>query len=80
MAQNKIDIINLAQPIYKKCESCDCVRDVFYKMNIFDAKTGSMLVGDFDLCQSCGENISDILNIKVEKEVTVNEFKFEGLQ
>jgi len=80
MAQNKIDIINLAQPIYKKCECCDRVRDVFYKMTIYDAKTGKMLVGDFDLCQSCGENISDILNISVEKEITINEFKFEALK
>ncbi|HLS36618.1 MAG TPA: hypothetical protein VK061_10285 [Bacillota bacterium] len=76
MPENKIDIVTLAQAVYKKCECCDRVRDVFFEMNIFDAKTGKMLVGDFDLCKSCGENMSDILNISVDTESTVREFSF----
>lgn len=77
MAQNKIDLVTMAQTVYKKCECCNNVRDIFFKMQIFDAKTGKMLVGDFDLCKTCGENISDILNVKVETEHTVKEFSFE---
>jgi hypothetical protein len=79
MAANKIKIINLAQPVYKKCECCNRVKDILFKMSILDAKTGTMLVGDFDLCQNCGENISDVLNLDIKKEVTVKGFSFEGL-
>lgn len=79
MAVNEIKIMTLAQPIYQKCECCNRVKDVYFKMSILDAKTASMLVGDFDLCKKCGENISDILNLKLQTEVTVNEFSFGEL-
>lgn len=79
MAHNEIKIISLAQPVYKKCECCNRVKDIFFKMSILDAKTATMLVGDFELCTKCGENISDILNLPLQKEVTVSEFSFEGL-
>lgn len=79
MAANKIKIISFAQPVYKKCECCNRVKDIFYKMSILDAKTASMLVGDFELCKNCGENISDVLNLELQDEVTVSEFTFKGL-
>ena len=74
----KIKIISLAQPIYKKCECCNRVKDVFYKLNIFDSQTGQKLVGDIDFCKSCGENFSDIMHVQLPaSELVITEFKFE---
>lgn len=74
---DKLTITPLAQTVYKKCDCCGRVRDVFFKLIIYDSKTGRMLVGDFSLCKTCGENFSDILNIKVSTENVVTEFKFD---
>lgn len=75
---DKLKIIPLAQPVYKKCECCNRVKDVFFKLNIFDSKSASMLVGDIDFCKSCGENFSDILHIALpDTNLVVTEFTFE---
>lgn len=75
---DKLRIIPLAQPVYKKCECCGRVKDVFFKLNIFDSRTGTMLVGDIDFCKSCGENFSDILHMPLpDLEHVVMDFKFE---
>ncbi|HZW68986.1 MAG TPA: hypothetical protein VFF20_10385 [Pseudogracilibacillus sp.] len=72
----KLTITPLAQTVYKKCDCCGRVRDVFFKLNVYDSKTARMLVGDFSLCKTCGENFSEILNINVSTEHVVSEFTF----
>ena len=71
-----MEISTLAHTVYKKCECCGRVKDIYYKLLIKDAKTAQYLVGDFDLCKSCGENIGDILNIPVNTQNVLTEFKF----
>lgn len=67
----------LAHTIYKRCECCNRVKDIYFKMNILDAAEAIYLVGDLDLCKTCGQNIGDILNIKVSTENVKTDFKFE---
>lgn len=73
---NPITITTLAHTVYKKCECCNRVKDIFFKLSINDAKTSSFLVGDLDLCKTCGQNFGDILNIPVSTESVLTEFKF----
>lgn len=68
----------LAHTIYKRCECCNRVKDIYFKMNILDAAEAIYLVGDLDLCKTCGQNIGDILNIKVSTENVKTDFKFEA--
>ena len=77
LATNKVQISTLAHTIYKKCECCNRVKDVYFKMRVLDAKTGNLLVGDFDLCKTCGQNFGDILNIQVSTENVLTDFTFE---
>lgn len=72
----QLKIVTFAQTVYKKCECCGRVRDIFFKLNVFDSKTNKMLVGDFDLCKFCGENLGDILKIDTAAENTVRNFSF----
>lgn len=74
--REQLNMITLAQASYKKCECCGRVKDIYFKLNVFDSKTSSMLVGDFDLCKFCGENIGDILNLETKTESVVQDFKF----
>lgn len=71
-----LQITTLAHAVYKKCECCNRVKDIFFKMAVKDAKTGNLLVGDFDLCKNCGQNFGDILNLTVDVEKTVTDFQF----
>lgn len=73
---NSLGITTLAHTVYKKCECCNRVRDIYFKMTVKDAKTGTFLVGDFDLCKSCGQNFGDILNIQISTESLVTDFNF----
>ncbi|THB60601.1 hypothetical protein [Vagococcus silagei] len=70
-------IESLAQSVYKKCDICNKVKDNFFKLSVYDAKTQELLVGSLDLCKFCGENIGDILNVTTEPGVTVTEFDFQ---
>lgn len=72
----RLHITTLAHTIYKKCECCDRVRDIFFKLIVNDSLTGKMLFGDFDLCKNCGENFGDILKLDVSTEKVVTEFNF----
>ncbi|HWL22199.1 MAG TPA: hypothetical protein VNR38_00360 [Ureibacillus sp.] len=73
---NAMQITTLAHTVYKKCECCNRVKDIFFKLSIKDAKTSSFLVGDFDLCKTCGQNFGDILNIPVSTDNVLTDFKF----
>jgi len=55
------------------------VRDIYFKLTILDAAQASYLVGDLDLCKTCGQNIGDILAIKVSTENVLSNFKLEKL-
>lgn len=55
-----------AKPVYKKCECCGRVQDVFYHMVVRDATTGLLLVGSFDLCAACGKELAQITNQAIE--------------
>lgn len=46
-------------------------------MSILDAAEASYLVGDLDLCKTCGQNLGDILQIRVSTENVLTDFKFE---
>lgn len=70
-------IESLAQTVYKKCDVCDKVKDNFFKLSIYDAKTQSLLVGSLNLCKFCGENIGNILSVPTKSSVTQAEYKFK---
>lgn len=66
-----------AAVIYKKCGCCGRVRNLYYRMDVRDALTNTMLVGSINLCEDCGENFGAITQQKISKERTVTEFSFE---
>lgn len=66
-----------AQTVYRKCECCKRVRDIFFRLNVKDAATGEMLVGSLELCKDCGKNFGEITNAEVKTERTIEEFDFE---
>ncbi|GGI64320.1 hypothetical protein [Limosilactobacillus caviae] len=68
---------NFAQTVYRKCDCCKRVRDIYFRLNIRDAKTASMLVGSLELCKECGYNMGDITKTQIQTERTLEEFSFE---
>lgn len=68
---------NFAQTVYRKCDCCKRVRDIYFRLNIRDAKTTSMLVGSLELCKECGYNMGDITKTEIQTERTLTEFSFE---
>lgn len=77
MKTKALKIESLAQSVYKKCDICGKVKDNFFKLSVYDAKTEQLLVGSLDLCKYCGENMGDILNVDTQPGVTLTEFTFE---
>lgn len=76
--KNRFKILSRANTIYRKCECCDRVRDLYFKMCVYDAEHGKFLVGTIDLCKNCGENFGDLLRISVSSDGTESDFKFES--
>lgn len=76
MKKEYLKLISFAQTSYRKCECCSRVRDIYFRLNVSDADTGTMLVGSFELCKECGANFGDILNTKINTERTVTDFNF----
>lgn len=76
LIEKGLQITTLAHAVYKKCECCNRVKDIFFKLAVKDAATCNLLVGDFDLCKACGQNFGDILNLKVDVENTLTDFNF----
>ena len=77
MKKKCLKVATLAHTIYKRCECCNRVKDSYFKLSVLDAAQATYLVGDFDLCKTCGENFGDILNIQISTENVVTDFKFE---
>lgn len=75
MKKSRLKITSLANKVYKKCECCDRVKDVYFTLLIYDAPTGEYLQGSIALCRVCGENLGDVLNIPVTKDAGTG-FKF----
>ena len=67
----------LAHAVYQKCECCNRIKDIYFKLSILDAAQAKFLVGDLYLCKVCGENFGDILNIPIDSSSTLTDFKFE---
>ncbi|WP_375663879.1 hypothetical protein [Bartonella sp. CL63NXGY] len=67
---------SFAQTAYRKCDCCKRVRDIYFRLNIRDAETASMLVGSMELCKECGQNMGEITNSEVKTERTMQEFNF----
>ena len=77
LKKSRLKIISLAHTIYKKCECCDRVKDIYFQMLVYDSASGSFLYGNFLLCKTCGENLGDVLNISINTAGTASTFKFE---
>ncbi|RUS49737.1 hypothetical protein QI30_19720 [Kurthia sp. 3B1D] len=75
MKKSRLKIVSLANKVYKKCECCDRVKDVYFTLLIYDAPTGEYLQGTIALCRVCGENLGDVLNIPVTTDGDTG-FKF----
>ena len=77
MKKKCLIVATLAHTLYKRCECCNRVKDIYFKLSVLDAAQATYLVGDLDLCKTCGENFGDILNIQISTENVVTDFKFE---
>lgn len=75
--QKALALESYAQTVYRKCECCKRVRDIFFRLNVKDAATGTMLVGSLELCKDCGKNFGEITSTELKTERVVEEFKFE---
>ena len=77
MKKKCLKVATLAHTIYKRCECCNRVKDIYFKLSVLDAAQATYLIGDLDLCKSCGENFGDILSIPIDSSKTITNFKFE---
>lgn len=69
-----LPIFAYAQPVYKKCECCGRVRDIYYRMHVMDPKDTNLLVGSIELCEPCGEKLGSITDQKLAKETVLAKF------
>lgn len=72
------------RPVYKKCESCGRVQNIFYHVTILDAATGDSIVGSLDLCRDCGNNLAKIIadasgTPDISEGRVIQEFNFSDL-
>ncbi|MFD1441688.1 hypothetical protein [Lacticaseibacillus hegangensis] len=70
----RLPIEAYSKPIYRKCECCGRVQDIFYHMTVRDAASGKLLVGSFDLCETCGIELAQITDQKLTDEVVLQRF------
>lgn len=77
IVKKALGIEGFAQTAYRKCDCCKRVRDIYFRLNIRDADSATMLVGSLELCEQCGKNMGEIINKKVSVEQTQTEFRFE---
>ena len=73
-----LNIELLKYPTVKKCECCDRVRDIYYRIDVKDFEDNNLIVGDLDLCKQCGDNFNKILGGKLNLgEKLIKEFTFD---
>ena len=73
---DKMKLESYAQTAYRKCDNCKWVRDIFFRLNNYDAESGQTLVGSLELCKECGQNFGELLGQPAETEHTLREFTF----
>lgn len=76
MSQNALRIDSYSATVYKRCSCCSRVRDLYYRMDVKDAKTATLVVGAFELCRDCGGNLGEILGQEVSSDISLSEFSF----
>lgn len=64
MRNNKIEIASLRHPTLKKCEICDRVKDIFFRVVIKDYDNSDFEVGTLNTCKDCGTNLNKILGVE----------------
>lgn len=75
--QESIKIELLKYPNLKKCECCERVRDIYYKLAILDYEESDYILGNLNLCKQCGDNFNKILGNKDKLgEKVLKEFTF----
>ena len=65
---DRLPIEIYSRPVYKKCECCGRVQDIYFHMVVRDAATGILLIGSFDLCAACGKELAQITDQSLERE------------
>ena len=60
MINEKIKIEPYKQQMMKKCNGCECVSIIRYKLSIYDRETNA-IQSEFQICKKCGDNIYMIL-------------------
>jgi hypothetical protein len=63
-----------AQAKYAKCECCSRVRDIYYHMNVMNPAGPHLIVGGFELCESCGDTLSAITVQELDRGITIAKF------
>lgn len=72
-----VNILPMKKTNLRKCECCGKVQDIYFKALIHDFENKDILVGEFNLCKSCGQNFNKIIGNKEEIGTKViKEFKF----
>lgn len=79
-----IEIKLVKYPNLQKCNCCNRVKDIYYKVLIYNAKTegryeevGDYIVGDLDFCKTCGDNFAEAIGeSSPPDEKTVKVFEF----
>lgn len=75
-----INITRLKYPKLAKCNSCNRVRDIYYKVALLDVTDTTLMIGDLDFCKVCGDNFNKILGGELDPDQKVlKTFDFTGL-
>lgn len=82
-----IDIKMLKYPNLAKCNCCNRVKDIYYKVIIYNSDTENekeikkFIVGDLDFCKNCGNNFSKAIGNQLNPdEEVVKEFDFSNIK
>lgn len=65
---DRLPIEIYSRPVYRKCECCGRVQDIYFHMVVRDAASGKLLIGSFDLCASCGKELALITDQAIDRE------------
>lgn len=77
-SKNALIIESYSATVYKKCSCCGRVRDLYYRMDIKDAATATLVYGSLELCRDCGGNFGEIVGQEVSTDKVLSSFSFNG--
>lgn len=66
-----IKITMLKFPKLAKCNSCNRIRDIYYKINLLDVNNTDLLIGDLEFCKQCGDNFNRSLGSELDADQKV---------